>query len=142
MVGRTGIPRVRFVTSHPVNFDDEIIEAIADTPAVCRFIHLPVQSGSNRILKRMAREYTREFYLDRVRKLREVLPDLTISNRHHRRLSGRNRRRLRADLVALPRSPLRRGLYVHLLGARRHARRDSLRGRAARGEDRKAGPPG
>lgn len=79
MVGRVGIPRVRFVTSHPVNFDDEIIEAIADTPAVCRFIHLPVQSGSNRLLKRMAREYTREFYLDRVRKVRELLPDASIS---------------------------------------------------------------
>jgi tRNA-2-methylthio-N6-dimethylallyladenosine synthase len=79
MVGRVGIPRVRFVTSHPVNFDDEIIEAIADTPAVCRYIHLPVQSGSNRVLKRMAREYTREFYLDRIRKTRELLPDATIS---------------------------------------------------------------
>lgn len=79
MVGRVGIPRVRFVTSHPVNFDDEIIEAIADTPAVCRYIHLPVQSGSNRVLKRMAREYTREFYLDRIRKVREFLPDAAIS---------------------------------------------------------------
>ena len=65
MVGRIGIPRVRFITSHPINFDDQIMEAIADTPSVCRFIHLPVQSGSNRLLKRMAREYTREFYLDR-----------------------------------------------------------------------------
>ena len=78
-VGRVGIPRVRFVTSHPVNFDDEIIEAIADTPSVCRFIHLPVQSGSNRVLKRMAREYTREFYMDRMRRIRELLPDATIS---------------------------------------------------------------
>ncbi|HEX8184598.1 MAG TPA: tRNA (N6-isopentenyl adenosine(37)-C2)-methylthiotransferase MiaB, partial [Blastocatellia bacterium] len=79
MVGRIGIPRVRFVTSHPVNLDDDIIEAIADTPAICRYIHLPVQSGSNRVLKRMAREYTREFYLDRVRRVRELLPDATIS---------------------------------------------------------------
>jgi tRNA-2-methylthio-N6-dimethylallyladenosine synthase len=79
MVGRVGIPRVRFVTSHPVNFDDEIIESISDTPAICRYIHLPVQSGSNRVLKRMAREYTREFYLDRVRRVRELLPDATIS---------------------------------------------------------------
>jgi len=79
MVGRVGIPRVRFITSHPINFDDEIIEAVADTPAVCRFIHLPVQSGSNRLLKRMAREYTREFYMTRVRKVRELLPDATIS---------------------------------------------------------------
>lgn len=80
MVGRVGIPRVRFITSHPINFDDEIIEAIADTPAVCRYVHLPVQSGSNRVLKRMAREYTREFYLDRIRKVRELLPDATISS--------------------------------------------------------------
>ncbi len=79
MVARTGIPRVRFVTSHPVNFDDAIIEAIADSPDVCRYIHLPVQSGSNRVLKRMAREYTREFYLDRVEKIRRLLPDATIS---------------------------------------------------------------
>ncbi|MEK6287052.1 MAG: tRNA (N6-isopentenyl adenosine(37)-C2)-methylthiotransferase MiaB [Acidobacteriota bacterium] len=79
MVGQVGIPRVRFITSHPINFDDAIIEAIADTPAVSRFIHLPVQSGSNRVLKLMAREYTREFYLDRVRKVRELLPDATIS---------------------------------------------------------------
>ncbi|HKP87700.1 MAG TPA: tRNA (N6-isopentenyl adenosine(37)-C2)-methylthiotransferase MiaB [Blastocatellia bacterium] len=79
MVGRIGIPRVRFVTSHPINFDDEIIEAVADTPTVCRYIHLPVQSGSNRVLKSMAREYTREFYLDRVRRLRALLPDATIS---------------------------------------------------------------
>jgi len=62
-----------------VNLDDEIIEAIADTQAICRYIHLPVQSGSNRVLKRMAREYTREFYLDRVRRVRELLPDATIS---------------------------------------------------------------
>ncbi|HWX42454.1 MAG TPA: tRNA (N6-isopentenyl adenosine(37)-C2)-methylthiotransferase MiaB [Blastocatellia bacterium] len=79
MVGRIGIPRVRFVTSHPVNFDDEIIEAIADTPAVCRYIHLPVQSGSDRVLKRMAREYNREYYMDRVARIRDLLPDATVS---------------------------------------------------------------
>jgi tRNA-2-methylthio-N6-dimethylallyladenosine synthase len=79
MVGSLGIPRVRFVTSHPVNFDDEIIEAIADTPSVCRYIHLPVQSGSGRILKRMAREYDRPYYMGRIRKIRELLPDAVIS---------------------------------------------------------------
>src|SRR5215469_708779 len=79
MVGRVGIPRVRFLTSHPINFDDEIIEAIADTPTICRFIHLPVQSGSDRVLKRMAREYNRAYYLDRIKKIRELLPDATIS---------------------------------------------------------------
>ena len=79
MAGRIGIPRLRFVTSHPVNFEDSIIEAIADTPSVCRFIHLPVQSGSDRILKRMAREYNRAFYLNRIEKIRELIPDATIT---------------------------------------------------------------
>jgi tRNA-2-methylthio-N6-dimethylallyladenosine synthase len=79
MIGRIGIPRVRFVTSHPVNLDDDLINSIADTPAVCRYIHLPVQSGSDRVLKRMAREYTRDFYLNRVNRIREQLPDATIS---------------------------------------------------------------
>jgi tRNA-2-methylthio-N6-dimethylallyladenosine synthase len=79
MVGSIGIPRVRFITSHPINFDDNIIEAIAETASVCRFIHLPVQSGSDRVLKRMAREYDRAYYLARVKKIRELLPDATIS---------------------------------------------------------------
>jgi tRNA-2-methylthio-N6-dimethylallyladenosine synthase len=78
-IADVGIPRIRFVTSHPVNFDDEIIETIAGTKEVCRYLHLPVQSGSNRILKRMAREYTREFYLERIHKVRKALPDVTIS---------------------------------------------------------------
>lgn len=78
-VGQVGIPRVRFITSHPMNFSDDLIYAIAETPSVCRFIHLPVQSGSNRILRRMAREYTREFYLERIALMRKLLPDMVIS---------------------------------------------------------------
>lgn len=79
MVGGMGIPRVRFLTSHPVNFTDDIIEAIAETPAICRYIHLPVQSGSDRVLRRMAREYRRAHYLERIRKIREALPDAVLS---------------------------------------------------------------
>jgi tRNA-2-methylthio-N6-dimethylallyladenosine synthase len=79
MVGRIGIPRVRFITSHPINFTDDIIGAVADTPAVCRYIHLPVQAGSNRVLRRMAREYTREYYLERIVRIRETLPDASLS---------------------------------------------------------------
>lgn len=79
MVGRIGVPRVRFITSHPINFTDDIIAAIAETPAVCRYIHLPVQAGSNRTLRRMAREYTREYYLERVAAIRSRLPDATLS---------------------------------------------------------------
>jgi tRNA-2-methylthio-N6-dimethylallyladenosine synthase len=78
-VGRIGISRVKFTTSHPVNFTDDVIAAMAETPQVCNYIHLPVQSGSNRVLRRMAREYRREWYLDRIRAIREAMPDVVLS---------------------------------------------------------------
>ncbi|MBO1437042.1 tRNA (N6-isopentenyl adenosine(37)-C2)-methylthiotransferase MiaB [Meiothermus sp. CFH 77666] len=79
MVGQMGLPRIKFTTSHPVNFTDDVIAAIAETPSVCRYIHLPVQSGSNRVLRRMGREYRREWYLDRIRAIREAMPDVVLS---------------------------------------------------------------
>jgi len=78
-VAATGIPRVKFTTSHPMNFTSDIIDAIAETPNICNYIHLPVQSGSDRVLRRMAREYRRERYLDIVREIREKVEDLVIS---------------------------------------------------------------
>jgi tRNA-2-methylthio-N6-dimethylallyladenosine synthase len=78
-VGQIGIPRVKFTTSHPVNFTDEVVAAIAETPQVCQYIHLPVQSGSNRVLRRMGREYRREWYLDRIRAIRQAIPDVVLS---------------------------------------------------------------
>lgn len=79
MVGKIGIPRIKFTTSHPVNFTDDVIAAMAETKQVCNYIHLPVQSGSNRVLRRMAREYRREWYLDRIRAIREAMPDVVLS---------------------------------------------------------------
>ena len=79
LVAGTGIPRVKFTTSHPMNFTSDIIDAIAETENICNFIHLPVQSGSDRVLRRMAREYRRERYLDIVREIREKIPDVVIS---------------------------------------------------------------
>lgn len=79
LVGRAGIPRIKFTTSHPVNFTDEIIAAIAETPQVCQYIHLPVQSGSNRVLRRMAREYNRQWYLDRIGAIRQAIPQVVLS---------------------------------------------------------------
>jgi tRNA-2-methylthio-N6-dimethylallyladenosine synthase len=79
LVGQTGIPRIKFTTSHPVNFTDEIITAIAEAPQVCQYIHLPVQSGSNRVLRRMAREYNRQWYLDRIRAIRQAIPQVVLS---------------------------------------------------------------
>ncbi len=71
--------RIRFTTSHPKDMSDETLQVIADMPNVCRHIHLPVQSGSDRILKLMNRKYTREWYLDRVSAIRRIIPDCGLS---------------------------------------------------------------
>ena len=71
--------RIRFTTSHPKDMSDETLHVIAEVPNVCRHIHLPVQSGSNRILKLMNRKYTREWYLDRVAAIRRIIPDCGLS---------------------------------------------------------------
>ena len=71
--------RVRFTTSHPKDMSDETLQVIAETPNICRHIHLPVQSGSSRILKLMNRKYTREWYLDRVAAIRRIIPDCGLS---------------------------------------------------------------
>ena len=71
--------RVRFTTSHPKDMSDETLQVIADMPNVCKHIHLPVQSGSDRILKLMNRKYTREWYLDRIKAIRRIIPDCAIT---------------------------------------------------------------
>lgn len=71
--------RIRFTTSHPKDMSDETLRVIAEMPNVCKHIHLPVQSGSNRILKLMNRKYTREWYLDRVAAIRRIIPDCGLS---------------------------------------------------------------
>ncbi len=71
--------RIRFTTSHPKDMSDETLQVIADTPNVCKHIHLPVQSGSSRILKLMNRKYDREWYLERVRAIRRIIPDCGLS---------------------------------------------------------------
>lgn len=80
LVART-VPemRVRFTTSHPKDMSDETLRVIAEEPNVCKHIHLPVQSGSNRILHLMNRKYTREWYLDRVAAIRRIIPECAIS---------------------------------------------------------------
>ncbi len=71
--------RVRFTTSHPKDMSDETLHVIADMPNVCKHIHLPVQSGSNKVLKMMNRKYTREWYMDRVQAIRRIVPDCGLS---------------------------------------------------------------
>ena len=74
-----GIRRVRFTTSHPRDFHHEIVEAIDSHPALCNHVHLPVQSGSSDVLRRMQREYTREQYLERIRWIREARRQIGIT---------------------------------------------------------------
>lgn len=74
-----GLRRLRFVTSHPRNFSSKLIRAMADSPIVCPALHLPVQSGSSRILQRMKRQYDRPYYLDLVAQIRTAIPNLSLS---------------------------------------------------------------
>ncbi len=78
-VSEMGIPRIRFMTSHPKDLSDELIEEMATNPALCRHLHLPVQSGSNQILQAMNRKYTRESYLEKVEKIRRAAPDVGLT---------------------------------------------------------------
>jgi tRNA-2-methylthio-N6-dimethylallyladenosine synthase len=71
--------RVRFATSHPKDLSDELIRTIASHPNMCKSIHLPSQSGSTRILELMNRKYTREWYMDRIKSIREIIPECSIS---------------------------------------------------------------
>ncbi len=77
--GISGIQLIDFISSNPWDFSDELIEVIKENPKISRHIHLPVQSGDNEVLKRMNRWYSREEYLTLIKKLREHIPDVTIS---------------------------------------------------------------
>ena len=74
-----GLERIRFMTSHPKDLPDELIQVMAESKKICRHLHLPVQSGSTRILQKMNRRYTKEQYLDLVRKIREAVPDISLT---------------------------------------------------------------
>lgn len=78
-VAKTGIKRIRFMTSHPYDFNDDMIDAIKDNPNICPYIHLPVQSGSNNILKKMNRKYTIEEYKDLFDRLKAKLPNFAYT---------------------------------------------------------------
>ena len=78
-VGQSGVERIKFTTSHPMNFTEDVAVAMAETPAVCEFVHRPVQSGSNSVLRRMAREYTREKYLEHIAQIRRHMPGAVLA---------------------------------------------------------------
>lgn len=74
-----GLERIRFTSPHPLHMDDEFLEEFARNPKVCKSIHIPLQSGSSKILKAMRRGYTKEWYLDRIERLKSLVPDVGIS---------------------------------------------------------------
>lgn len=79
VAGISPLLRVRFSTSHPKDISDKVIDTMAKYPNICRHIHLPVQSGSNAMLEKMRRRYTREWYLERVARIRKAMPDCAIT---------------------------------------------------------------
>ena len=74
-----GLKRIRFMTSHPKDLSDELIQVMAEEPKICRHLHLPLQSGSSRILKLMNRRYTKEQYLELVDRIRKAVPDISLT---------------------------------------------------------------
>jgi tRNA-2-methylthio-N6-dimethylallyladenosine synthase len=79
VAGVDGVERVRFISPHPYYMTDRVIETMATVPQVCESLHLPVQSGSNTMLKAMARNYTREQYVELIGKMRKAMPEITLS---------------------------------------------------------------
>lgn len=73
-----GMTRIRFITSHPVDITEDLMKAIRDLPSLCEYVHFPLQAGSNRILKKMHRTYTREHYAQKVAQLRDIVPGVCI----------------------------------------------------------------
>ncbi len=122
-----GVERIRYTTSHPNEFTQRLIEVYAKVPQLVNHLHLPVQHGSDRILMAMKRGYTAMEYKSTIRKLRAVRPDISLSQRLHRRLPRRDRGRLRAHDEADRRHRLRRLVQLRLQQAPGHAG-----GRAAR----------
>ena len=113
--GRPAIGRLRFVTSHPWDLSDRLIAALADCDSVCEHLHLPVQSGSDAVLRRMGRQYTIDHYRERLARIRAAVPGITDLDRHHRRVLRRDRGAVRGDARAARDRPLRPGLRGGLL---------------------------
>ena len=121
--GVPAIPRLRFITSHPWDLSDRLIEAMADCPSLCESLHLPVQSGDDEVLRRMGRQYTIEHYLERLEKIRAAVPGITVSTDIIVGFCGETEAAVRADAPVPRGRPLRPGLLGRLLGAPGHARR-------------------
>ena len=128
-----GLERVRFTSPHPRDFTDDVIEAMAETPNVMPHLHMPLQSGSDAVLKAMRRAYRRDRYLSILDRVPRRHPGRRDHHRHHRRLPRRDRAGLQRDPRCGAGGAVRGRVHVPLLTAPRHARRDDGRAGAARG---------
>ena len=136
-----GIDRIRYTTSHPAELTGSLIDVYAEVPELVSHLHLPVQSGSDRILALMKRTYTARDYVEKVRRLRAVRPDLSLSSDFIVGFPGRDGRRFRSDHGPHRRGRLRHLVLVHLQRPPRHPGRRTSRSGAPRREARAARPP-
>ena len=137
-----GIQRIRYTSPHPKDIREDVIRAHAELPALCEHIHLPLQSGSSRILKSMRRTYDRERYLDRVAQIRERVPDCALTTDIIVGFPGETAGRLRRDPGGHGVGRLRRRLHVHLLPASRNRGGDDGWPGSPSGEAGTDGAPG
>ena len=128
-----GIERIRFTSPYPVDFTDDVIAAIAEEPKICKYVHLPVQSGSDVVLERMRRGYTVADYRAIVARLRAAMPDIALSTDILTGFSGETDDDHARDARADARDPVRQRVHVRVLRARPDVRREeAARRRVAR----------
>ena len=134
-----GVERIRFASPHPRHVPPRLIEAMRDLPKVCKHLHLPVQSGSTRVLEAMRRRYTRESYLELVDALREAVPGIALSTDMIVGFPGETEADF-DDTLSLTRArPLPQHVLVQVLAAAEHAGREAAAGRCAARRRRRGG---
>ncbi len=122
-----GIERIRYTSPHPKDMREDVIRAHAELASVCEHIHLPLQSGSSRILKAMRRTYDRARYLDRVAMIREHVPDVALTTDIIVGFPGETEEDFERDARGRRAGRLRQRVHVHLLAATRHRGREHRR---------------
>ena len=137
-----GIDRLRYTSPHPKDMREDVIRAHAELPALCEHIHLPLQSGSSAVLKRMRRTYGRQRYMDRVALIREHVPDCAITTDIIVGFPGESEEDFARDARGGRGGRLRRRLHLHLLAPARDRGGRSRRPGAPPGEARAHGAPG